>query len=258
MESSPQTHEYNIEKGRRAFVEAISDTKVNLIDFDFENKSMETFIAQLQEAPIFLLGEVHGVKENIDVIYTLVKKFGFRNIALEWDQNLQSVLEEYLMSGEIAFPLIMDSCDGRVTAGHFALIKKLNEEGVLDNVVCFDQQAPDRRTNSRDKNMAEMILGRKSGGRILVIAGNLHAKTQPIVLNNSVFRPMGEFIKETQNVIAGEIKYLSGEYENIGVKTFSKKSSASSRARFYTEKDGRYVFELPEVNPAVVPKNLAV
>ena len=71
----------SIEQDRLAFVEAIKNIEIGEIDTEFNEKSVESLVSELGKAKLLLLGETHGVKENADIIYTLFKKFGFKNLA---------------------------------------------------------------------------------------------------------------------------------------------------------------------------------
>ncbi len=131
----------NIEQDRLAFVEAIKNIEISEIDTEFDEKSVESLVSELSKTKLLLLGEMHGVKENVDIIYTLFKKLGFRKLALEWNKELRESAEKFLQTGELDFEAIKDSPDGRITAGHFALLKKLKDEGLLESLVCFDGES---------------------------------------------------------------------------------------------------------------------
>jgi erythromycin esterase-like protein len=91
----------NVEEDQLAFVEAIKNSEISEIDTEFDEKSVESLIFELGEAKLLLLGETHGVKENVDIIYTLFKKFGFKKLALEWDEKLREQADNFLQSGKL-------------------------------------------------------------------------------------------------------------------------------------------------------------
>ena len=94
----------NVEQDRLAFVEAIKNIEIGEIDTEFDEKSVESLVSELGEAKLLLLGETHGVKENVDIIYTLFKKFGFKKLALEWDEKLREQADKFLQSGKLGLP----------------------------------------------------------------------------------------------------------------------------------------------------------
>ena len=124
----------------------------------FDEEASDKLLASLEATKLLILGEMHGVKENVDVIYTLFKKFGFRQLALEWKSGLLKVAEYYLESGEIDFDAIKNSPDGRITAGHFALLKKLKDEGLLEKLG-WTQDEMRRFTERLSKHLQEAKSG---------------------------------------------------------------------------------------------------
>lgn len=246
----------NMEQNRLAFAEQVRNIKIAEIDTEFDPKSTAALNDQLNEAKLFILGEVHGVKENADVIYTLFKKFGFKKLALEWDEKLLAVAERFIQTGELNFEAIQESSDGRITPGHFVLLKKLKDEGLLEALICFDEEVHSGEWNDRDVAMAKNILANVSGSRTLVVAGNLHTQVETVVIKGVDYHPMGKNLKkQVPNLPSGEIRYLRGQYHNYGTKDFPNEleDTQMQRAKFYTSDEGVYVFQLPEVHAAVVP-----
>ncbi len=248
----------SLEKDRQSFIETVSAISIEEIPTTFDESAVQSLADNLESNKLFILGEMHGVKENVDVIYTLFKKFGFRQLALEWEPELKWVAEKFLESGELDFNTLQDSPDGRITAGHFALLKKLKSEGMLEGLVCFNGSSGGAEWNARDVAMAENILMNLSEASTLVVAGNLHAKTESITFEDEPGEqhPLGENIKkEIPDIASGRISYLTGQYHNYGIQEFSTLSGGeeSSAARFYQDKDGLYTFELPKAHAAIVP-----
>ncbi len=248
----------NVEQDRLAFVEAIKNIETDEIDTEFDERSVESLVSELGKAKLLLLGETHGVKENADIIYTLFKKFGFKKLALEWDKKLKAQAEKFLAIGELDFETIKDSPDGRITAGHFALLKKLKDEGLLEALVCFDSETPYVDWDTHDANMAKNILANVSDGPTLVVAGTWHTKVTPVIFEGETKEnhPMGENVKKLiPDVPSGKIEYLTGQFHNFGTKDFEEKPEGVDlpKARFYKSDDGIYVFELPEAHVAIVP-----
>lgn len=247
-----------MEADKASFIETVSSILIEEISTTFDEQVVQELVESIGNNKLFILGEMHGVKENVDMIYTLFKKFSFRQLALEWEPELKEVAEKYLESGELDFYAIKDSSDGRITAGHFALLNKLKSEGMLERLVCFDGGSGGHGWNARDKAMAKNILDNLSDVPTLVVAGNLHAKTEPITFDDEPDEqhPMGENVrKEIPNVASGRIEYLSGHYHNYGTKEFTKLSDEElpSEARFFKDEDGLYTFELIDAHAATVP-----
>jgi hypothetical protein len=255
MSETPQP-ERNLWRDERVFMEEINSIVIQEIPAVFDEDASRNLLTSLDKVKVLIMGEMHGVKENVDVIYTLFKKFGFRQLALEWELELKAVAEHYLETGEIDFNAIQDSPDGRITAGHFALLKKLRDEGLLEKLICFDGSG-ESDWDARDENMAKNILAGLSDSPTLVVAGNLHAKVEAITFNDELdeHHPMGERVKANiPDVPSGKIEYLSGQYHNFGKQDFwEEPEQEKTEPRFYLTKEGLYTFVLPEASAACVP-----
>ncbi|MDR3547633.1 MAG: hypothetical protein P4M11_05090 [Candidatus Pacebacteria bacterium] len=106
--------------------------------------------------------------------------------------------------------------------------------------------------------MATNILANLSDVPMLVVAGNLHAKTEPLSFDDEPEEqhPMGERVKEEiPDVFSGKIEYDSGQFHNYGTREFTRLTDTQlpTTARFGITEDGLYTFELPEAHLAVVP-----
>jgi len=252
----PSQPDRDLERDRDDFVRTIKSTEIASLDVDFEGGSLDDLQGEVDASGLFLLGEMHGAQENVDVIYTLFRELGFDTLALEWDKKLEEPLERFLQDGRFAFSRIQQSGDGTITAGHFALFKKLADEGLLESIVCFN--APNTGDpDQRDKAMADNLLDNLAGKRTLVVAGDIHTQTTPPARKSegSPEHPMGEHLKRRfPDMPSGKIRYSSGKFHNYGVKDFPAPSNKqASGPRFYQGDDGVYTFELPAAQPAVVP-----
>jgi hypothetical protein len=165
-----------------------------------------------------------------------------------------------MVTGLIDFDAIQNSPDGRITAGHFALIKKLREEDLLENIICFDQGSMGLGWDARDDNMAKNILANLSNLNILTlaVAGNLHTKVEQVMFKgeSEAHHPMGERVKEKiPDIATGQIKYLKGKYHNYGVNDFLELESDKQHVNqgFYLSEDGLYTCVVPEAHFATVP-----
>lgn len=245
------------------FSQAIEQYEVGEIETDFDEQAVARLQESLEETKLFLLGETHGVAENSNIIYTLFKKFGFKRLALEWDgQELQEIVDTFLSTGDIDPEAIKekDGGDGRITAGHFALLQKLKKEGLLEDIILFDanEEAWSHGDNYRDQVMADNVLANGVDEKTLVVSGNLHSKVDPITSTGEeeVRHPMGEHIKnQIPELSSGKIEYRSGQYYNRGIRDFweNREKETLNRAQFYQSEDGLYYYDIPEAHLAIVP-----
>ena len=55
----------------------------NFLPKQLDIKHLELPRPALQKSNLIVYGEIHGIKENADIIYTLVKKLGVKRLAIE-------------------------------------------------------------------------------------------------------------------------------------------------------------------------------
>ena len=91
----------------------------------------------LDSSGLLLLGEVHGVRENPLVIRALMLALGLTGLALEWPDALAPAMRGYLGGRPLADDLALWSGDGRITAGHLAVLRERAAAGSLD-LTLFD------------------------------------------------------------------------------------------------------------------------
>jgi hypothetical protein len=78
----------------------------------------------LEESGFLLLGEVHRGRENPLVIRALMRAFGLSGLALEWPEGLASVAGAFLAGERPADHPLLWFGDGRITAGHLAVLRE--------------------------------------------------------------------------------------------------------------------------------------
>lgn len=139
-----------------------------------------------------MLGEPHGVRETPSVLYGLAVELRTRAVAFEWShEEMDEPVQSFLRYGSFDFERLWslpDSSeffcgDGRITAGHFALLERLRLEGRLDQVICFDRLDPEppvdweQQVRVREPALAARLL-REWDRRLplLVLAGAFHAQ----------------------------------------------------------------------------------
>ena len=92
----------------------------------------------LDASGLLVVGEAHGVLETPNVLYALAGALGSRAVAFEWShEELDAPVQAFARDGSFDFERLWSLpasaelfCgDGRITAGHFALLQRLREEG---------------------------------------------------------------------------------------------------------------------------------
>ncbi|MEQ1500312.1 MAG: hypothetical protein ABL917_03010 [Parcubacteria group bacterium] len=252
-DSNLSRDERNLEKEKMAFERAILEP-ISEIPTDFDEDATSLLVDDIVSGSVFALGEMHGVRENPNVIYTLIKKFGFRQLGLEWDKELQRVVDLFQNENALDYNTIMNSCDGRITASYFNMLKRVKSEGLVDSIFFFDDKDS---WNKRDEVMAEEIIGKTANGvPTMVVAGSAHADLRDIREGDGTLHPsMVKFLQNKgKNFSLGEIHYLSGQFFNNQVKEFKFVDGANEKkAKFYKNESGAYIYDLPVATVAVVP-----
>src|SRR6516165_9480495 len=108
-------------------------------DVDLAAEPAAAAVAQrsLDDSGLLLLGEIHGARENPLLARALMQAFGITRLALEWDEDLAPVIEAFLATGTLADHWLLWLGDGRITAGHLAVLADRAAAGPLE-VILFD------------------------------------------------------------------------------------------------------------------------
>jgi hypothetical protein len=85
-----------------AFVHAAAEFVVADLDLVTEPAALAAAQRSLEESGLLLLGEVHGVRENPLLVRALMQAFGLTSVALEWPDDLASVIGAFLATGTLA------------------------------------------------------------------------------------------------------------------------------------------------------------
>jgi hypothetical protein len=203
----------------------------------------------LDESGLLLLGEVHGVAENPLLIRALLAEFGLSGLALEWADELEPAVSAFLDGGPLEDHRVLWPGDGRITAGHLAVLRDRAAAGPF-RLTLFDGPIPaDASWSERDAAMAERVLAGAAPGT-LVVAGNAHTQVRPIELGV----PMGALLAQRRPGVAEiRISYAAGGYYNVEPRRFGGQHRPGGRPRLSLG-DGRLVLELPSATEAVVPQ----
>jgi hypothetical protein len=239
----------------QALHHAVADFAVTDLTLVIEPAALAAAQRSLDSTGLLLLGEVHGVRENPLIIRALMRQLGLTSLALEWFDDLASVIRDFLASGTLADHEWLWSGDGRITAGHLAMLAERIAAGPLDLVMFDGIMGAGWSWTQRDEAMAERILGAAgSGTRTLVVAGNAHTPTR----HTDLGVPLGAHLaRQRPGVRDIRISYASGSFYNFEPRQFSPNPSPPPQARLY-EHDKDLILDLPAANEAVVPQRPAL
>ena len=204
----------------------------------------------LDSAGLLLLGESHGVRENPLLIRALMQAFGLTSLALEWPEDLAPVIEAFLVGRPLAGHWFVWAGDGRITAGHLAVLAERAAAGPLELILFDGPVGAGWSWSRRDEAMARRILAASApGARTLVVAGNAHTPAGPTGLGV----PMGARLAgQRPGVREIRISYGGGGFYNGGPRQFARRADPQGPIRLY-QQGGELVLDLPLATEAVVP-----
>jgi hypothetical protein len=173
------------------FAEAVCTYPFERVELD--HAAIDAARRTLAETGLLLVGEPHGASETPAVLHALITTLGIRAVGFEWSHDeLDGLVRRSLASGSFDFDdyWALPACselfagDGRITAGHFALLERLWAEDRLDQLILYDRLDPDPAPewHVRDSEMAERLLTVwDDRSPLLVLTGAFHAQTTPFV-----------------------------------------------------------------------------
>ena len=235
-----------------ALEHAAAEFEVGDIRLVIEPPALTAARRSLDATGLLLLGEVHGVRENPLVIRALMVALGLTGLALEWQDELTPVIGGYLAGGPLADNITLWFGDGRITAGHLAVLRERAAAGPFDLTLFDGVVDADWSWSRRDEAMAERILARTTtASGTLTVAGNAHTPTEP----SSLGLPLGaQLARQRPGVCAIRIKYGGGRFYNLEPRRFRPRVNVRrSRIRLRQQR-GHLVLYLPDASEAIVPQ----
>ena len=230
---------------------AIAGFAVTDLDLVIEPRALAAARRSLDSSGLLLLGEIHGVRENPLLIRALMKAFGLTSLALEWPEDLTPAIQAFLASGLLAEHLWLWGGDGRITAGHLAVLADRAAAGPLELILFDGVAGPDWSWSQRDEAMARRILATSPlGARTLVVAGNAHTPIRPTVLGV----PMGACVAgQRPGTREVQISYGGGRFYNCAPRQLAPRAGSRGKIRLH-QHEGELVLDLPVSTEAVVPQ----
>jgi hypothetical protein len=234
-----------------ALVQAVAEFEVADFDLVIEPAARAAARRSLDDSGLLLLGEIHGVRENPLLIRELLQAFGLTSLALEWPDDLAPVIETFLTAGTLADHWLLWPGDGRITAGHLAVLAERAAAGPLQVILFDGTVGASWSWSQRDDAMARRILaGSPAGPGTLAVAGNAHTPTSPTILGI----PMGaRLARRRPGVREIRINYGGGSYYNQRSCQFARTTPQLRQTRLH-QRDGALVLDLPAAREAVVPQ----
>ena len=156
-------------------------------------KHLDLLLPALQKSNLIVYGEIHGIKENANIVYTLVKKTCIQRLAIEASPTVFDFINsvkinsyDFSLVDEDLFDLSVLSLEMIKTIAILLQQNQLKELVFIDTF--FDNLDEDAiippSPQEREEQLAKNILGIDGSLPTLCIMGQWH--TQPKVVKNSI------------------------------------------------------------------------
>src|SRR5215831_10419715 len=140
-------------------LQAVAGFVVADVDLAAEPTAAAAARQSLADSGLLLLGEMHGARENPLLARALMQAFGITRLALEWDEDLAPVIEAFLATRTLADHWLLWSGDGRITAGHLAVLAERATVGPLEVILFNGIISAEWDWSECDEAMARRLLG---------------------------------------------------------------------------------------------------
>lgn len=216
---------------------------------------MNSIFFNLQNKIYILIGEIHGIKENVEILKLFTELYftkydGKLILAFEWPMQLEKEINDYIQNrGNLNWRKweFIKYKDGRIFKEHIFFlkwIKRINfrlQKSQQIKIRCFDAIA--KKWNERDKKMANVLLRdiKDKKTKVIAMMGNFHASKKPFVFDRVKYIPLGSYLPKNKT-ISVKLEYISGYFYNGTIKKIPPITKninfASKFALRKTEKSG--------------------
>jgi hypothetical protein len=236
-----------------AFQRGVDEFDITSFRLAIDPTALAAARQSLDQSGLLLLGEVHGVRQNPLIVRALMVALDMTGLALEWPAALATPLSGFFADGGVPDHPQLWGGDGRITVGHFALLRERFLAERLQALTLFDG-VNEAGWSRREAAMAERILGAQvPGSRTLVVAGSAHTALTPTMLGVPIGARLAELRPGVREI---RIRYGNGTYYNLSPQRFKLHWSLRRQARLHAE-GAALVLELPRALQARVPHRMA-
>ena len=198
----------------------------NFLPKQLDIKHLDLLRPTLQKSNLIVYGEIHGIKENADIVYSLVKKLDIQRLAIEASSTVLDSINsvkinsyDFSLVDEDLFDLSILSLEMAKTIAILLQQNRLKELIFIDTF--FDNLDEDAvippSPQEREEQLAKNILGIDDSLPTLCIMGQWH--TQPKVVTDGGTRhesALYRLRKTKPNVPFIHNIYRQGELFNDG------------------------------------------
>lgn len=173
---------------------------------------------------IYLLAEVHGVRENAIALKHFVDEKNVKNIYLEYFPNMEQEIQNFVYKGaSLKSKKILDlSEDGRIYAELLIALRELYLNKLISAVFCYSKSEGKGDWNKREQDYLKAFEERFNPEEsAIVVMGNLHAKREQFDLEGKSVTPFGKLLDEKYETKVIRLNYEGGGFYNFGVNKFT-------------------------------------
>ena len=236
-----------------AFQRAVNEFDITAFRLAIDPAALAAARQSLDQSGLLLLGEVHGVRQNPLIVRALMVELDMTGLALEWPAALADPVSGFFADGRVPDHPQLWGGDGRITAGHFALLRERFLAERLQALTLFDG-VNEVGWSRREAAMAQRILNaQQPGSRTLVVAGSAHTALTPTMLGVPIGARLAELRPGVREI---RIRYGNGSYYNLSPQRFKLHWSLRRQARLHAE-GSALALDLPRAVQARVPHRMA-
>ena len=190
-----------------AFQRAVNEFDITSFRLSIDPAALAAARQSLDQSGLLLLGEVHGVRQNPLIAAALMTALDMTGLALEWPAALAEPVSGFFADGRVPDHPQLWGGDGRITVGHFALLRERFQAERLQALTLFDG-VNEVGWSRREAAMAQRILNaQQPGSRTLVIAGSAHTALTPTMLGVPIGARLAELRPGVREI---RIRYGNG------------------------------------------------
>lgn len=204
----------------------------------------------LKKYNLIVCGEMHGIKENSDVVYFLYKYFNCKVLALEWTEEEVQPFLDSAIAGNPDISLI----DERIFTGSLLSIEMLKTitllltEGLIEKIIYIDKNIK----GDREQILAEGLNKIPRSKTVLCLMGNWHTTTEVIKIDDKLHESaLYRYRKYSDNALYIEYKYKKGYFYNIGtgLDEIEVNDSLNDRYELIKYSPNNFSLTIPEATP---------
>lgn len=206
------------------------------------------FLESFNNSNLLVIGEVHGIKENADALYSLASQYGADTVAIERPEESYKNFIESVLQGKPRFELAPEhTFEGSVLS--LEMIKTLNILYAEKKIKKVEFIGVDD-TADVEKNLCNNILSIDRSIKTICVMGNWHTTTEIIETGSTEHISALMLARQTQRITYIEYKYGRGQLYNRGtglVDVVSEEKFIEYSVECTTEDD--FILYIPNATP---------